>query len=143
MAARGTERRSPRKSVLCQSAPVSTRHLHAGDVTAVINAAAGGRLSEVRHGRFDLLARGGPVPWEWGSFVMAPYAGRVRHGVLTWNGRTYHLPITNPPHAIHGLVLDCPWEITEATDDAADLRCELDERWPWRGHVTQRIALRP
>jgi galactose mutarotase-like enzyme len=122
---------------------VSTVHLGAGDVTAVVNPAAGGRLSEVAYGRYDLLARGGPVPWEWGSFVMAPYAGRVRHGILAWNGRTYHLPITNPPHAIHGLVLDRPWDVVDVTGDAVDLRCALDERWPWKGHVTQRIALRP
>jgi aldose 1-epimerase len=122
---------------------VSTCQLRAGDVTAVINPAAGGRLSGVTCGRHDLLARGGPVPWEWGSFVMAPYAGRVRHGVLTWNGRTHRLPITNPPHAIHGLVLDRPWEVTDVDASSVAMRCPLDERWPWAGHVTQTIALRP
>jgi aldose 1-epimerase len=122
---------------------VSTCPLRAGDVAAVINAAAGGRLSEVRYGKFDLLTRSGPVPWQWGSFVMAPYAGRVRHGVFTWNGRTHRLPINNPPHAIHGLVLDRPWEVVDSTESSVDLHCKLDERWPWRGHVTQRIALRP
>jgi aldose 1-epimerase len=122
---------------------VSTCQLRAGDVTAVINPAAGGRLSGVKYGRHDLLARGGPVPWEWGSFVMAPYAGRVRHGVLTWNGRTHRLPITNPPHAIHGLVLDRPWEVTAVGPDRVAMSCRLDERWPWSGVVHQTIALRP
>jgi aldose 1-epimerase len=122
---------------------VSTCRLQAGDVSAVVNPAAGGRLSEVDYGRFHLLARGGPVPWEWGSFVMAPYAGRVRHGNLTWNGKTHRLPITNPPHAIHGLVVDRPWDVTDRTESSVGLRCRLDERWPWKGHVTQQIALRP
>ena len=122
---------------------MSTCHLRAGDVTAVVNPAAGGRLSEVTFRKYHLLARIGPIPWEWGCFVMAPYAGRVRHGVLTWQGRSHQLPVTSRPHAIHGLVLDRPWEVTDKTESSAALRCDLDERWPWRGHVAQHVALRP
>lgn len=122
---------------------MSTSTLTAGDVTAVINPAVGGRLTQLRFGRLDLLARCGPRPYEWGCFVMAPYAGRIRDARLAWNGRTHNLPVLDPPHAMHGVVLDRPWDVVSVTDRAIELRCAFDERWPWPGRVVQRIEVRP
>ena len=42
-----------------------------------------------------------------------------------------------PPHAIHGVVYDRPWEVLGP--DAIGI--ELDERWPFRGRAEQRFAL--
>ena len=42
-----------------------------------------------------------------------------------------------PPHAIHGVVYDRPWR----SWTTATIAIDLDERWPFRGRVTQRFAL--
>jgi aldose 1-epimerase len=54
-------------------------------------------------------------PFGWGCFVMAPFAGRVRDGRATWDGRTLELPRQEEPHALHGLVHSAPWDRIEAT----------------------------
>jgi aldose 1-epimerase len=68
---------------------------------------------------------------------MVPWAGRIRHGRFTFDGRAHQLPLGLPPHAIHGVVYDRAWTILDATTIAID----LDERWPFRGRVVQRFAL--
>jgi aldose 1-epimerase len=70
---------------------------------------------------------------------MAPWAGRVDHGRFTFEGRAHQLPLGMPPHAIHGVVYDRAWTVT----GDGELSIELDGRWPFRGRVTQRFALRP
>jgi aldose 1-epimerase len=52
-------------------------------------------------------------------------------------GRDHPLPLTMPPHAIHGVVYDRPWRI----DDHRTISIDLDDRWPFRGRVTQRFTL--
>jgi aldose 1-epimerase len=42
-----------------------------------------------------------------------------------------------PPHAIHGVVYDRPWTVI----GDGELAIELDDRWPFRGRVTQRFRL--
>lgn len=80
-------------------------------------------------------------PFHWGSFVMAPWAGRIRRGRFTVEGREHVLPINWDPHAIHGTVLDRQWRLIDATDDSAMLDCPIDDRWPWDGRVLQTIQL--
>jgi aldose 1-epimerase len=102
----------------------------------------GGRASSVEIGDLSLLAHVDPdSPFHWGSFVMAPWAGRIRRGRFTVDGREYVLPINWDPHAIHGTVLDRPWRLVEATDASAVLECPLDDRWPWDGLVRQTVRL--
>jgi len=113
----------------------------AGGARLRIAAASGGRWASLRVGDLELLGRGGAGLVGWGNYPMAPYAGRIRRGRLTWSGRTHQLPIDMPPHAIHGVTLDRPWEVLEATGVSATLRCDFDSRWPWRGFVVQRIDL--
>ena len=126
---------------LCHAGVVSTCQLVSDDATVVINAACGGRLSSLKVGGLELLTRCGPAPYEWGSFVMAPFAGRIRRGLLQWDGRTHRLPLNNPPHAMHGVVLDRTWDVVERSDSTMTLRCDFDERWPWKGHVEHRLEL--
>jgi len=112
--------------------------LEAGDVRAVVLPGDGGRLGSVVVGGHELLvtdSRSGPMGW--GSYPMAPWAGRIRRGRFTFDGAEHSLPITLPPHAIHGVVYDSPWEVLGPDSIAID----LDERWPFRGRVTQRFAL--
>ncbi|HSP20510.1 MAG TPA: hypothetical protein VLQ79_13395 [Myxococcaceae bacterium] len=112
--------------------------IDAGAARLVICPADGGRLGSVAVDGHELLVTTdaqGPV--SWGAYPMAPWAGRVRRGRFTFAGREHRLPITMPPHAIHGVVYDRPWTVTGPDTLAID----LDARWPFRGRVTQRFAL--
>ena len=113
--------------------------LEAPGVRAVVLPEAGGRLGSLAIDGRELLVDGGPdaTPMSWGSYPMAPWAGRIRHGELTFRGRVHLLPLGMPPHAIHGVVYDRGWRVV----DASTITCELDERWPFRGRVTQRFAM--
>jgi aldose 1-epimerase len=112
--------------------------LEAGRARAVVEPADGGRLGSVAVDGLELLvARDGQAPTGWGSFPMAPWAGRIRHGELAFRGRDHRLPLGLPPHAIHGVVFDRPWQVLDPVTIAID----IDGRWPFRGRVIQRFAL--
>ncbi|OGO57758.1 MAG: hypothetical protein A2Z32_06015 [Chloroflexi bacterium RBG_16_69_14] len=111
--------------------------LSASGVEAIIDLAAGGRVASlVVEGR-QLLKTEGYGPFAWGSFPMAPYAGRVRGGTFGFDRRTIQLPIAMPPHAIHGTVYDRLWSVL---GDGA-ITTELGPDWPFAGRVVQRFEL--
>ena len=58
----------------------------------------------------DLLVPPEVDDHNFGCFPMAPWAGRVRHGRFDFEGQRYQLPLNNPPHAIHGIARDHPWQ---------------------------------
>jgi len=118
-----------------------TVELNAGSASAVIDQADGGRLTSLVVRSHELLFHAGDDPTMHGSFVMAPYAGRVRHGQFTHQGSQVQLPINLPPHAAHGLALDQPWTVLERDDSSAILTCYFDERWPFGGRVVQYVRL--
>jgi len=112
--------------------------LEAAGARATVHPTDGGRLGSVVVGGHELLVTDRAAgPMQWGSYPMAPWAGRVRHGRFAFAGREHRLPLGLPPHAMHGVVYDRPWRIVDATTIAID----LDARWPFRGTVTQRFAL--
>lgn len=118
--------------------------LTAGPARAVVDDEAGGRITSLRVADLELLTSTGSGVLDHGSFVMAPWAGRIRDGALHIDGDTYRLPTDRThPHAGHGLVMDRPWKVQDAETDCIRLRCDLDERWPFPGHVIQDILLRP
>ena len=125
---------------LADARPDADLTLRSGPATLDI-ACLGGRLARLRVDDLDLLTTGAEGIFGWGSYPMAPFAGRVRDGLFTWQGRAYQLPRNSAPHAIHGLVLDRPWQVTDVDATAAELRCDFDSRWPWAGHVRQRVRL--
>ncbi len=121
-------------------------HLGEGDTGCAIDTAAGGRLcSLVLAGRERLLtepAAGIEPSFAWGSFVMAPFVGRIFEGLVSWNGRTATLPLNDGRQAIHGAVYDRPWQVAMRTPVSATLTCEFDAaRWPFRGSMTQQITI--
>ncbi len=118
--------------------------LTAGPARAVVDDEAGGRITSLQVTGLELLAVSGSSVVEHGSFVMAPWAGRIRDGLLRIGDRTYLLPTDRThPHAGHGLVMDRPWRILRVAADRVSLRCDLDARWPCPGYVTHDIAVRP
>jgi aldose 1-epimerase len=119
---------------------VDTRlRLTAGDSTLAVSPHDGGRIASLVVAGRELLARVADEPIFWGSYPMAPYAGRVRDGRFTFAGRDWTLPLGMPPHAIHGVVYNRPWTIV----DDATIAIDLADPWPFAGCVIQRFALEP
>ena len=113
--------------------------LTAGDATLEMRPADGGRLASFRIAGRELLVTGRTDPMGWGCYPMVPFAGRVRNGRFSFDGRDYQLPLGLPPHAIHGVVYDRPWQV----DDATTLSVALGPPWPFAGRVIQRVSLEP
>jgi aldose 1-epimerase len=119
--------------------------LRSGNTTATIDADRGGRLASLTVDGRELLV--GPPDSDdagilWGSFLMAPWCGRIADAVLDWDGRSYRLPATLDPHAIHGTLWNQPWAVESATGDEATLTARLGPGgWPFAGSVRQRYAL--
>lgn len=118
--------------------------LRNGSSTLLVDEQLGGRLASlVLWGRERLVTAmdGDTNPLVWGSYPMAPWAGRVREGRFRFGGATYQLPLRLPPHAGHGTVLDVKWDVVSQTRHSVRLVTELGSNWPWPGRVTQEIAL--
>jgi aldose 1-epimerase len=105
----------------------------------------GGRLTSVVVDGLELLVRAGADQFHWGSFPMAPWAGRLRHGRLAFDGRVVQLPVNSPPHALHGLVTDRVWELLAVDERSVSLAVDLgliaSDPWPWPCRVVQSVAL--
>ena len=84
---------------------------------------------------------GGHPPSLHGSFVMAPFAGRLHEGRLVWRGQEHHLPLHAAPHAIHGTALDGAWRVVEASGSTAVLEHRLADPWPFAGTLRQELDL--
>lgn len=64
-----------------------------------------------RHGHFANVALGFPTtadyvahnnPGPYFGAIIGRYANRIAKGTFTLDGKTYHLPINNPPNSLHG-----------------------------------------
>ncbi|CAB4859688.1 unannotated protein [freshwater metagenome] len=132
---------------------VGVIELRAANVGCTIRPDDGGRLASLRVGRQQLLVEQGDVaaatgesdPMSWGSYPMAPWAGRVRHGRFVFEGSRHELPINLAPHSIHGTVFTRAWHVDVVNDDStsATLSCALGPLWPFGGFATQTITLGP
>lgn len=112
----------------------------AGDATLELSADDGGRVRSLRVGDLELLRTEGASVTDWGSFPMAPWAGRTRHGRFTFGGQSYALgPLEADGHAIHGTVHRRPWQ---AAPDGS-LTTDLGEDWPFAGEARQWFELDP
>ena len=111
------------------------------DATVLVDLEAGGRLASlVVAGRERLVTGGSQAgPMAWGSYPMAPWAGRLRRGRLSFEGRSYQLPIDAAPHAIHGTVYRRAWRV----DHDGSIMTELGPDWPFPGQARQRFELAP
>lgn len=119
--------------------------LEAGDTTAVVDPAAGGRVSSLVIGAHELLVPNGSDGFHWGSFPMAPWVGRLREGRFRFGGQVVQLPVNAGPHALHGLVSELPWTVMSADERSVTLSVDLGhapaDPWPWRCRVEQLISL--
>lgn len=67
---------------------------------------------------YDTLRK---TPILYGNPILFPYPNRIRDGVFAFRGKKVTVPLNEPErhNAIHGLVLDRPWEVVAkgASDD--------------------------
>jgi aldose 1-epimerase len=126
------------------------------DCEVLVEEASGGRISQIIvKGQSLLDDRAGsepdPTSTSWGSFVMAPWVGRVDSGRFEFDGIAHQLGLNHRDgegvgreHAIHGTVFGRPWTVGEITETSMTMRCPLTGSldWPFEGLATQRIDLR-
>lgn len=108
-----------------------------------IDPAAGGRIAALRVDGLDLVVPAADDPLRWGIYPMVPWAGRLGEGRLPFRGTVHQLPLTMPPHAIHGTAWDAPWHLVETSGAEATLAIELGLPWPFGGRAIERITLEP
>ena len=70
-----------------------------------------------------------------GNFLMCPWPGRLKEGILYSGGRKYQMPINRPPFSIHGLTRDNNWEILEIETEKVKMCTDLKYPWPGQGSV--------
>ncbi len=129
--------------------------LSAGDARMVVVPAAGGRIRQITVAGVDLLAEtddDDPRSTHWGSFPMAPWAGRIRNGRFDFLGASVALDLNHqdgdgagggtltPPipatlgelpiedhdrHAIHGTTFARAWNVDSADGSSVAMSCEL------------------
>jgi aldose 1-epimerase len=118
--------------------------LQSGTAEAILDPDAGGRIAALRVDGLDLLVTEGAGPLAWGCYPMAPWAGRLRNGVLRWRGDEHRLPTDLlPPHAIHGTLIETAWTAFARTGSAATLTADLGPPWPFGGRAVHRVMLGP
>lgn len=123
----------------------------AGDQVTIVPGAGGRLTSAVLCGQERLVTSPpehvapGMAPWQWGAFVMAPWAGRIAHGDLEWNGVRHHLDtVAVDGHALHGTTIRAAWAVTQSDDQAVELAVDLaGGGWPFGGHARHRVELAP
>jgi aldose 1-epimerase len=88
------------------------RTLDSGELSVEIDVDQGARISSIRFRDIECAVpfRGQTLTWGW--YAMAPWAGRIRDGLIRGaDGCDIQLPINfTPPHAIHGFGLTSSWE---------------------------------
>jgi aldose 1-epimerase len=117
------------------------QRLLAGSTECVVDSAAGGRLLSLSFNGTEILSQDSTNALTHGCYPMVPFAGRVRDGVLSFRSMQYELALREPPHALHGTVLDQAWRVDSHTDSSIVLSTELGSDWPFSGTVIHSIAV--
>jgi aldose 1-epimerase len=123
---------------------VNPLQLDLGHVSAVIDAAHGGRLASLIVDGRQLISgdASDPDPLHWGSYAMVPWVGRIRRGRFSFEGVDHQLPINFGDHSIHGTGFAQPWAVTRAGSEAVELEMAIGaDGWPFTGFARQRYEL--
>ncbi len=120
------------------TATASRPTLAAAGAEAVLDPSSGGRIAALRVDGLDLLLTEGFGPLAWGCYPMVPWAGRLADGRISSQGETHALPLTMPPHAIHGTTWDVRWDVRSLGPRAAEMSVELRPPWLFGGRAVSR-----
>ena len=137
---------APRTDAMAPLAPGPLLTIASGALSIDIAPLAGGRIAQVRRDGVECLVGHGDdtsATIAWGSYPMAPWAGRIRGGRFDFRGRGYQLPPNLGDHAIHGVAFAMPWRVDAHSHDHVELSLALpeDESWPFGGSCRQRIEI--
>ncbi|MCE9620828.1 MAG: aldose 1-epimerase [Actinomycetia bacterium] len=109
-----------------------------GVASAIVSPADGGRIASLVVDGMELFApQATEGPLAWGCYATVPWAGRIRDGRFVFRDATYDLPRNLPPHAIHGVGCERPWQVL----GDGRLGIDLTEPWPFGGRATQTFAI--
>ena len=115
--------------------------LAAGENRAVVDLLNGGRLASLLVAGHELLWTetddGERDPISWGCYPMVPFAGRIRHGMFSFEGIEHAVPKSHEGHAMHGYGFRNPW--TQVDD--ASISYDFGAPWPFAGRATQHFEL--
>ena len=87
-----------------------------------------------------------------GTPILFPFPNRIRDGRFTFQGKSYQLPATNGPNAIHGFAMSAAWDVLEQRTTASEAylvgRYQLSKQspvasslWPTDAVLTVRYGL--
>lgn len=109
------------------------QHIDGAEISVSIDLDQGARIASLqwRDLQFVVPFRGTPLSWGW--YPMAPWAGRIRDGLIKdSSGQTHTLPtVWDPPNAIHGFGFVSSWEETGKG------RARLELPAPYNGAVVE------
>lgn len=113
------------------------------NIRCLIDPKNGGRVASLIAFNRELLVTEAPQfnIQQWGSYPMAPYAGRVRRGSFVFESKRHELEINLTPHAIHGTVLDRAFTVTKTSRQSVSMQIELGTRFEFAGSVEQVISV--
>jgi aldose 1-epimerase len=128
----------------------STLTLRSGDVLVSVHPDAGARIGQILVAGQPLLidvpTDDRPHPMQWGSYPMAPWAGRIRGGRFSFDGAPHQLDINHHDgpgprraHAIHGLAFDRPWRVHDVSGTSCT--CSLNFEWEFGGVASQEVTV--
>ncbi|WP_053202464.1 hypothetical protein [Jiangella muralis] len=108
--------------------------------SATVDLDDGARLTSLRFDGRDLLVpHEGRDPLWWGSFVMVPWTGDLRHGSFHWRDRSWRVPRDPSGDASHGTVRRSRWTSPAPGRAVAT----LGEDWPFAGSAELTAELEP
>lgn len=109
--------------------------IHHGETRLGFDPEAGGRAVAWWVGKHQFLGAKSDHEIDHGMYPMAPWAGRIRRNELRWHGSTHVFAENFAPWAIHGLVLDEPFDVLEHQANRLVLERKFGEAWPSAGGV--------
>ena len=128
--------------------------LDAGEASVLVAPTAGGRIAQITVSGQQLLVdlpAGNAHPMGWGSFPMAPWAGRIRGGQFDFDGIAHQLELNHVDgdggpgraHSIHGTVFTRSWDIVDRSSTTVTMTCPLAGAlgWPFAGTAHQHIEV--
>ena len=101
----------------------------------------GARLASLVVAGRERLVTHSDDPLGWGAYPMVPFAGRLRDGVLRFEGFDHRFALHPDGHAIHGTVLDVPWRTVSLDLATAVFGIDLAEPWPFGGTVAHTVEV--